>query len=101
MIQSRSEIIGILLAGIQHEQFSTFHLEAAEAWEDEIETLKRALNETTGAHPAALNWGIVLEYVIPRRQKRVDAVVLMGNVVCAFEFKTSVADIGSCRQVED
>lgn len=101
LIQSRSEIIGILLAGIQHEQFSTFHLKAAEAWEDEIETLKRALNETTGAHPAALNWGIVLEYVIPRRQKRVDAVVLMGNVVCAFEFKTSIADIGSCRQVED
>lgn len=99
--QSNSEMLGILLSGTESERFSRLHLSAAEAWKIELDVLKKALGEAVARNSTASNWGIILEYVIPRRQKRADAVLLMGNVVCVLEFKTSVGDVSSCRQVED
>jgi len=37
-------------------------------------------------------WGLLLEYPIPRRQKRIDAVLLASDVILCLEFKTEDRD---------
>jgi hypothetical protein len=99
--QSDSEIIGLLLAGIEGERFKTFQVDAAQAWRSELEILRSALAEVLAKRPDTKEWGLVIEYAIPRRQKRIDVVLLMGDIITILEFKSSAADINSCRQVED
>ncbi len=79
--------------------------EQEEAWDESLETLQEALGsvasrlgaETVGA------WSLCLEYEIPRRQLRPDAVLLIGSAVVVLEFKTgdSGFDRSSRMQVEE
>lgn len=53
------------------------------------------------AVPEAANFEILLEYPIPRVGKRIDAVLLMHNVVVAVETKTGLSATTAERQVDD
>jgi hypothetical protein len=55
------------------------------------------------ARPESAGWTLLLEYTIPRRQKRLDAVVLAHELIFAVEFKTGdrTFTLGGQRQVED
>jgi hypothetical protein len=48
-------------------------------------------------------WGILLEYPIPRRAKRIDAVVIANNIVFVIEFKDNESEYKKAyiRQLED
>jgi hypothetical protein len=52
-----------------------------------VEILTTALRSVAEQEPAAVSWGILLEYQIPGRPKRLDAVVLDGCGIIALEFK--------------
>ena len=53
--------------------------------------------------PESADWTLLLEYTIPRRQKRLDAVLLAHELIIAVEFKTGdrTFTLGGQRQVED
>src|SRR5204862_17287 len=53
--------------------------------------------------PVAANWALLLEYPIPRRPKRLDAVLLARDVIFCLEFKTAdkAHSLQPQRQVED
>ena len=55
-----------------------------DAWIEQIEFLRSALNDLTGA--------IYLEFNIPRMGRRIDAVLLIGPVVFVVEFKVGEAE---------
>ncbi len=76
---------------------STFSVETTQrdAWLTEIRFLRERLRGLAGA--------VILEFSIPRMGRRIDAVLLLGNVVFAVEFKvgaTSV-DASALEQVWD
>ncbi|GAB3922945.1 DUF2075 domain-containing protein [Mucilaginibacter myungsuensis] len=62
------------------------------SWGDAINTLKTAFDQIIAEVDGAEQWGIMLEYPIARRQKRVDAVILAGDLVIVLEFKVGKAD---------
>lgn len=70
------------------------------AWETVVEVLKRAGADVlaTGA-----DWGVAIEFAIPRRAIRPDAVVLAADVVVPIEFKVgaSTFDRAARMQVEE
>lgn len=74
-----------------------------ETWKSQIALLKRCADELIGRREAAKDWHLVLEYELPRRQKRPDAVVLAEDVILVVEFKVgSPSHDASARwQVED
>ena len=75
--QSKDEVLGVLNANSSSAETT---LQQEGAWSEEIEILQREL--------ASLGEGrILFEYVIPRRGKRVDVVVLYCNIVFLLEFK--------------
>ena len=60
---------------------NTFPLDQQQrdAWEEQIEILKRALNGVPGA--------VFLEFEVPRLGSRIDAVVVSGSAIFPIEFK--------------
>jgi hypothetical protein len=93
-------ILGALSAATQHNELQRRQIKA---WEREIQALKSACNELIAQKAAAASWTLLLEYPIPRRRKRLDAVILAADLVFCLEFKTEdrVHTLQAQRQVED
>jgi hypothetical protein len=100
---SNNHIAGALSAGVARTGFSQNRTAAVVAWEKEIDILKSSVSKLIQAYPKASGWGLLLEYPIPRRQKRIDAVLLAEDVVLVLEFKvgSDEYDAASRRQAED
>lgn len=80
---------------LSHNQFA--------AWEVQIALLKEWANSCIALDSKAANIGIVLEYRIPRREKRLDAAIILPGCVVVLEFKVGGRAIqsGDLAQVED
>ena len=76
--------------------FSQVSHEQIRAWRIEIEILKEFANWTKTASPELSSCGIVLEYRIPRREKRIDAIILLRSTIVVIEFK-----VGSHQVTQD
>ncbi len=100
LAHSPNEIIGALLRSYQHNELQK---RQTKAWEKEIQVLKAACDELIRLAPISTNWSLLLEYPIPRRQKRLDAVLLAADVIVCLEFKTEdkAHSSQSQRQAED
>lgn len=57
------------------------------AWEAQLPILSSALRCVIASIENASNWGVFLEYSIPGRRKRLDAVILTERGIIAIEFK--------------
>ncbi len=86
----KASVLGALASGQASNSFET-RPEQEVSWEEEIEMLEKtlsALNHNYGP----LSWGLLLEYTIPRRPKRIDAVILAGSVIFILEFKNTISN---------
>lgn len=75
--------------------FSSLHTAAIDAWKDQIPILKDAVRELVAARPDAGEWSLLLEYVLPMRDRRPDAVILAGPAVFVLEFKVGAESYDS------
>ena len=62
------------------------------AWVNQVAVLATALQSVVLQNPDAASWGILLEYQIPGRPKRLDAVLLDGCGIIAVEFKIGATE---------
>lgn len=95
-----ARIVGLLAAGNQHNELQKRQIKA---WEREIEVLKLSCGDLIRLAPSAAQWSLLLEYPIPRRHKRLDAVLLAVDVIFCLEFKTEdkAYSLQPQRQAED
>lgn len=73
------------------------------AWALELEYLGEVVHELLAREPATRDWTLLFEYEIPRRQRRVDKVLLAGGVIVVMEFKIGATrfDRSAVWQAED
>jgi hypothetical protein len=71
------------------------------AWREQIDTLKITLASREVSECDTNEWGIALEFVVPRRMGRIDTVLLVRDAVIGLEFKTKSADVSAAEQIED
>lgn len=57
------------------------------SWSDEILIFKSAFTTLLSQTAGPSDWGILLEYPIARREKRIDAVIITGSAILVIEFK--------------
>jgi hypothetical protein len=74
-------VLGLLSAGIQDDGFASLLTDAIRAWRKELSFLLDSCQQLVDEAPEASSWSVLLEYPIPRRQKRIDAILLAGDVV--------------------
>jgi hypothetical protein len=74
-----------------------------EAWESQLRCLSKVGQRLADATTQAINWPVLFEYSIPRRGRRIDAVVLAGSAIVVVEFKVGSAqfDRSAVWQAED
>ncbi len=70
-------------------------------WERDIRSLRRSLTQCVGASDSARTWGLLLEFSIPRKELRIDAILLIRDVVVVLEAKAGNADSQARKQVEE
>ncbi len=58
------------------------------AWEDSLDVLQKTAAEVQSKRPDAAHWGLILEYRLQRRERRIDAVLVSPSVAFPMEFKT-------------
>lgn len=89
---NNESIIGALTkqAGISgfHQQLHTQTL----SWDEEINILKQAFEQLITNDAKASEYGILLEYPIARREKRIDAVLIANDLIIVIEFKVGKYD---------
>ena len=97
----RDRIIGILTSRAGNSFFQQLNTQTR-AWVQEIEILQRALAFCT-TRVAIDTWSILLEFPIPRRGKRIDALLLIPGCIIVMEFKcgSNAFDRASMVQLED
>jgi len=100
LTEDRAHIVGLLSSGNQHNELQKRQIRA---WAREIDVLKQTCGELVRLIPDAEAWSLLLEYSIPRRQRRLDAVLLAADVIFCIEFKTEDKShtLQPQRQVED
>jgi hypothetical protein len=100
LVHPPDAILGSLLRSYQHKELQK---RQTKAWEIEIEVFKTTCADLLRLNPATSNWSLLLEYPIPRRSKRLDAVVLAADVIFCIEFKTAdkAHTLQPQRQAED
>ncbi len=79
---------GILASESAKTGFTDLKQRQTTAWEKQIEVLNSACEALVREIPTSGAWGLLVEYPIPRRQKRVDAVLLAADLIFCVEFKT-------------
>ena len=62
------------------------------AWLEQARILHTALKTLAQQNTAVVGWGLLLEYQIPGRAKRLDAVLLDGAGIIAIEFKIGAVE---------
>src|SRR5690606_26628095 len=67
-------------------------VESFEAWNGSIRLLQDAAADLATREPGALQWHLLLEFEVPRRSRRVDAVLLADDLIFVLEWK-----VGSSR----
>lgn len=96
------QTLGALAEGSAGRGFDTASLQI-DAWKSQLPQLHTELRSLLERRPDAANWRLFLEYEIPRRQKRIDVVVLSPSVVFVIECKVGTPKVerSALWQVED
>lgn len=98
---SNKEVLGELIS--KSTGFYEHKHSQTSSWEEEINILKASFEQIVAQNPNSNKWGILLEYPISRRQKRIDAVIVADNLIIVVEFKVGKSDYlsGDKEQVVD
>jgi hypothetical protein len=81
--------------------FTSQYADQTLTWERDLRSLRASLEQCVERISSARNWGILLEFSIPRKEMRIDAVLLIGDVIVILEAKSGSASLQARRQIEE
>lgn len=100
-----SEKEGVLLARLAlayaNDGFTQQYTDQILTWERDLNSLRRVLLDCVMFHPAAEDWGVIIEFAIPRKELRIDVVLLIGRAIVLLEAKSGDAGPQAARQLEE
>lgn len=99
--KSDDHIIAHLALAYANRGYTRQYTDLTLTWQRDIRSLRQSLEECAEASDSAKQWGILLEFSIPRKQLRIDAVLLIGRTVVVLEAKSGVTTLAAERQVEE
>ncbi|HXD29756.1 MAG TPA: DUF2075 domain-containing protein [Pyrinomonadaceae bacterium] len=98
-----NRVVGILTTKSADSGFINLKQRQTKAWQKQVDDLMTSCASLISDEADAVHWTILLEYPIPRRQKRIDAVLLARDLIFCIEFKTKakVHNLQAQKQAED
>lgn len=68
-------VLGVVVKTSSENGSTDLKQRQTKAWHVQLEILRHSITSLTQHYPDAPGWGLLIAYPIPRRQKRVDAVL--------------------------
>ena len=94
---SDEQILARLSIAYANRGYTTQYSEQTLTWERDLRSLRSSLKECAQNNASAANWGLLLEFSIPRKEKRIDAVLLINDEAVILEAKTGMS---FCRHAD-
>lgn len=86
--EDSDRIVGLLAHAVADTGINSQYSQQITVWKDEIDLLKASLQRMRhGAKVVPDEWHVILEYELPRRRKRPDAILLADDRIFVIEFK--------------
>lgn len=101
LASSPSEIVGLLSLGYARQGFIDQKADQTEAWMSDIASLQSCLDVAIQGSPRIADWSVLLEFVIPRKGKRIDVVLLSNDEVVIVELEIGGVSGIALQQVEE
>ena len=98
---SDSELLGILTLAHAEEGFAHQLKDATKTWFADTARLREQLAILNREKPQTSEWTVLLEFVIPRKRKRIDVVLLTSDAIVLMEQKSGRLSIDDCLQAEE
>jgi hypothetical protein len=98
---SESELTGLLTAAYAGSGFAVQRTSQTLTWIADVSRLRRVLEIVVSQAVEANGWTVLLEFPIPRKEKRIDLVLLTGQTICVLELKSSEQGRESIQQAEE
>lgn len=98
---SDGEIIARLSTEYAKRGYTSQYTDQTLTWERDIRFMRQALACCEQKDERAADWGILLEFSIPRKEVRIDAVLLIGSHIIILEAKSGSAFLTARKQVEE
>jgi len=98
---SDEQVLARLSTGYANRGYTTQYSQQTLTWERDIRLLRQALEHCVARSDAASGWGLLFEFSIPRKEKRIDIVLLVRGLIVLLEAKTGHVTADAKRQVEE
>jgi hypothetical protein len=99
--QSSDEVLARLGVAYANRGFTSQYSDQTLTWERDLASIRRALLECTLNSEAAKLWGLLFEFSVPRKEVRIDVVLLVGDVIVILEAKTGETGTPAKQQIEE
>lgn len=96
---SKTDVHSQLTTAYEQDRFNSLFMAQYTVWRDVIGSLQEILGAAV-ANIGGVPIHVLLEFWVPRRLSRIDAVILLADIVLVLEFKTE-PEIDSLAQAED
>jgi len=101
LAQTQEHVLARLAAMYVGQGFTNLFTDQMLTWERDIASLRESLEKCLGKSESARCWGLLLEFTIPRKEHRIDIVLLVRNTIVILEAKAATATSQAKRQVEE
>jgi hypothetical protein len=98
---SDGEILARLSTEYAKRGFTRQYTDQTLTWERDIRSLRQALTHCVRKDGSAADWGILLEFSIPRKEARIDAALLMSGRIVILEAKSGSSFFHAKKQIEE
>lgn len=99
--EGSEQILARLAVGYANRGYTTQYADQTLTWQRDLKHLREALEECVARSASAKSWGLLLEFSIPRKELRIDIILLVSNSVVVIEAKTGNIASDAKRQVEE
>lgn len=99
--QPAEHVLARLATAYANRGYTTQYSDQTLTWERDLHSLKEALKQCALLYDRVRTWGIILEFSIPRKELRIDVVLLVGNTIVILEAKTGRPASQAKQQIEE
>lgn len=98
--QSPEAVLAQLSTAYAHRGYTSQYSDQTLTWQRDLQSLRRVLLDCTERSQSAKTWGVILEFSIPRKEKRIDVVLLVRDAIVILEAKSGETGSVAKQQIE-
>src|SRR4051812_49357471 len=101
LLRSDEQVIANLTIEYAKRGYTTQYSDQTLTWQRDLHSIRSAFEICVASSKSAENWGVLFEFSIPRKESRIDLVLLVRDVVVVIEAKTGAPGAVAKRQIEE